>query len=109
MAECAEVPVVHGAMAAGPPPDRLAVPVVDAHCHLDLMEGDLADERGAGAAVGITAVLVDRHRYCDSRSGRSTRPRGTPTCGPPSRSTPTKSSRQATGDADLAEIERSRA
>ncbi|MCA1824242.1 MAG: TatD family hydrolase [Mycobacteriales bacterium] len=43
---------------APPPPDPLARPVVDAHCHLDLMGGDVAAHVAAAQAVGVTRVVT---------------------------------------------------
>jgi TatD DNase family protein len=39
------------------PPPALAVPTVDAHCHLDLMPGDPADSVAAAVAVGVTRIV----------------------------------------------------
>lgn len=41
-----------------PPPEPLAVPVVDAHCHLDLMDGDVEADLAAARGVGITSVVT---------------------------------------------------
>ena len=43
---------------APPAPEPLRVPVVDAHCHLDLMGGDVQAVLDAGAAVGVTQVVT---------------------------------------------------
>ncbi|HEX7355911.1 MAG TPA: TatD family hydrolase, partial [Mycobacteriales bacterium] len=40
-----------------PPPEPLAVPVVDAHCHLDLMDGAPEDALAAARSVGIRTVV----------------------------------------------------
>lgn len=40
-----------------PPPEPLAVAVTDAHCHLDLMDGDVAENLAVAAGVGITRVV----------------------------------------------------
>ncbi|WP_066068137.1 TatD family hydrolase [Frankia sp. EI5c] len=41
-----------------PPPDPLAVPAVDAHCHLDLMDTPVAEAVAAARAVGITRMVT---------------------------------------------------
>jgi TatD DNase family protein len=41
-----------------PAPEPLAVPAVDAHCHLDLMETSVADTLAAAQAVGIARVVT---------------------------------------------------
>jgi TatD DNase family protein len=41
-----------------PAPAPLAVPVVDAHCHLDLMGGDVAANVAEAASVGVRQVLT---------------------------------------------------
>jgi TatD DNase family protein len=41
-----------------PAPQPLAVPVVDAHCHLDLMDGDLEANVALAQSVGIRAVVT---------------------------------------------------
>ncbi|HVE99090.1 MAG TPA: TatD family hydrolase [Mycobacteriales bacterium] len=41
-----------------PAPEPLAVPVVDAHCHLDLIGGDVAAVLAAGAEVGVPRVVT---------------------------------------------------
>jgi TatD DNase family protein len=40
-----------------PAPDPLRVPAVDSHCHLDLMDGSVADAVDAARAVGITRLV----------------------------------------------------
>ncbi|HEY5335436.1 MAG TPA: DNAase, partial [Mycobacteriales bacterium] len=40
------------------PPEPLAVPVVDAHCHLDLMEGEIVDNLAVARGVGIPTVVT---------------------------------------------------
>ncbi|MHB8340398.1 MAG: TatD family hydrolase [Mycobacteriales bacterium] len=47
----------HRAGEAPPPPEPLAVAVVDSHCHLDLMGGSVADALAAASAVGVTRVV----------------------------------------------------
>jgi len=41
-----------------PAPTPLAVEVVDSHCHLDLMEGTVADALAAAHAVGVRRVVT---------------------------------------------------
>lgn len=41
-----------------PPPEGLAVPVADAHCHLDLMDGDVAENLAIARSVGIDRVVT---------------------------------------------------
>lgn len=41
-----------------PAPAPLAVPVVDAHCHLDLMGGEVADHVAAAQAVGVRRLVT---------------------------------------------------
>jgi TatD DNase family protein len=41
-----------------PAPEPLAVPVIDAHCHLDLMDGDVAANVALAQSVGIATVLT---------------------------------------------------
>jgi TatD DNase family protein len=41
-----------------PPPQPLAVPVLDAHCHLDLMPRSIEDNVAAAQAVGIARVVT---------------------------------------------------
>jgi TatD DNase family protein len=43
---------------APPAPPPLAVPVLDAHCHLDLMPGSIEDNLAAAQAVGISRVVT---------------------------------------------------
>src|SRR2546430_13712646 len=40
-----------------PPPAPLAVPVLDAHAHLDMVDGDPRDAIAAAAAVGVTRLV----------------------------------------------------
>jgi TatD DNase family protein len=40
-----------------PPPEPLEVAVTDAHCHLDLMDGDVTANLAVAAGVGITTVI----------------------------------------------------
>jgi TatD DNase family protein len=40
-----------------PPPEPLAVPVADAHCHLDLMEGEVAANLELARSVGVANVV----------------------------------------------------
>jgi len=40
-----------------PPPDPLAVPALDSHCHLDLMDVPVAQALAEAVAVGITRVV----------------------------------------------------
>jgi TatD DNase family protein len=40
-----------------PPPEALTVPVLDSHCHLDIMGTDVEAALEAAAAVGITVVV----------------------------------------------------
>jgi len=40
-----------------PPPAPLAVPVLDAHTHLDMVDGDPRDAIAAAAAVGVTRLV----------------------------------------------------
>lgn len=40
-----------------PAPEPLAVPVADAHCHLDLMDGDVSANLELARSVGITRVV----------------------------------------------------
>jgi TatD DNase family protein len=52
-----------------PAPEPLAVEVVDAHCHLDLMGGDVAGAMAAAQAVGVRRVVtigidVETSRWC---------------------------------------------
>lgn len=52
-----------------PSPEPLAVEVVDAHCHLDLMGGDVAAAMTAARAVGVRRVVtigidVETSRWC---------------------------------------------
>ncbi|KPM57526.1 AraC family transcriptional regulator [Frankia sp. CcI49] len=41
-----------------PPPEPLAVPAVDAHCHLDLMDASVDEAIAAALAVGITRMVT---------------------------------------------------
>ena len=41
-----------------PPPEPLASPAVDSHCHLDLMDVDVATAMDQARAVGITRVVT---------------------------------------------------
>ncbi|MEO6715403.1 MAG: TatD family hydrolase [Mycobacteriales bacterium] len=41
-----------------PSPPALNVEVVDAHCHLDLMDGDVADNLAAAQAVGVRRIIT---------------------------------------------------
>jgi len=41
-----------------PPPPALRIEVVDAHCHLDLMDGDVAANVAAAQAVGVRRVVT---------------------------------------------------
>lgn len=41
-----------------PAPTPLRVDVVDAHCHLDLMDGDVADNLAAAQAVGVRRLVT---------------------------------------------------
>lgn len=41
-----------------PVPEPLAVPVVDAHCHLDLMEGDPTDNVASARSAGVGTVVT---------------------------------------------------
>jgi TatD DNase family protein len=43
---------------AVPPPEPLVVPVVDAHCHLDLMDGSPEDNLAAARGVGVPTVVT---------------------------------------------------
>jgi len=43
---------------APPAPERLAVPVLDSHCHLDLIDGPVESTIAAAAAVGVTRLLT---------------------------------------------------
>jgi TatD DNase family protein len=52
-----------------PAPEPLAVDVIDAHCHLDLMEGSVDDNVAAAQAVGVRRVVtigidVSSSRWC---------------------------------------------
>ena len=40
-----------------PPPEPLAVPVLDSHTHLDIVGGDPAESIAAAAAVGVTRLV----------------------------------------------------
>ena len=40
-----------------PAPEALAVPVLDSHCHLDLVGGDVAGQLAAARAVGVDTVV----------------------------------------------------
>jgi TatD DNase family protein len=40
-----------------PPPEPLSVPVADAHCHLDLMDGEVADNLATARSVGVANVV----------------------------------------------------
>ena len=40
-----------------PAPEPLAVPVLDSHCHLDLVGGDVAEQLAAARAVGVDTVV----------------------------------------------------
>ncbi len=40
-----------------PPPEPLAVPVSDSHCHLDLMDGDVQANLDVARSVGVTTVI----------------------------------------------------
>src|SRR2546421_11816988 len=40
-----------------PPPTPLAIPVLDAHTHLDMVDGDPRDAIAAAAAVGVTRLV----------------------------------------------------
>ncbi len=58
-----------------PPPAPLAVPVLDAHTHLDMVGGDPRDEIGAAAAVGVTRLVqvgvdVDSSRWAARLAAR---------------------------------------
>jgi len=41
-----------------PPPEPLSVPVVDAHCHLDLMDGEVDANVALARSVGVSTVLT---------------------------------------------------
>jgi TatD DNase family protein len=41
-----------------PPPEPLAVPVADSHCHLDLMGGDVPAALAAARSVGVLRVIT---------------------------------------------------
>src|SRR5664280_920345 len=45
-------------LAPPPAPERLAVEVADAHCHLDLMGGSAADAVAAAQAVGVRRMVT---------------------------------------------------
>jgi TatD DNase family protein len=48
----------HGRSGEPPPlPEPLAVPVLDSHAHLDLMDGDVEDALAAARSVGIDTVV----------------------------------------------------
>jgi TatD DNase family protein len=58
-----------------PAPEPLAVPVPDAHCHLDLMGGDVQGSIDEARAVGITPLLtvgidVETSRWCAETAER---------------------------------------
>jgi TatD DNase family protein len=40
-----------------PPPEPLAVPVLDSHCHLDIVGGDVGEQLAAARAVGVHTVV----------------------------------------------------
>jgi TatD DNase family protein len=42
---------------APPPPEPLAVPVLDSHCHLDIVGGDVGAQLDAARAVGVDVVV----------------------------------------------------
>jgi TatD DNase family protein len=42
---------------APPAPEPLAVPVLDSHCHLDIVGGDVAAQLAAAKAVGVDTVV----------------------------------------------------
>jgi TatD DNase family protein len=42
---------------APPAPEPLAVPVIDSHCHLEIVGGDVGAQLTAARAVGVTAVV----------------------------------------------------
>jgi TatD DNase family protein len=49
----------HGRTGEAPPaPQPLPAPAVDAHCHLDLCGGDVADAVSAAKAVGVTRLVT---------------------------------------------------
>lgn len=49
----------HGRNGEAPPaPQPLRAPAVDAHCHLDLSGGDVADAVSAAKAVGVTRLVT---------------------------------------------------
>jgi TatD DNase family protein len=53
--------VSRGAPRAGAPPpapEPLAVPVLDSHCHLDLLDGSVEDALTAARAVGVTRIVT---------------------------------------------------
>ncbi|MDQ1714246.1 MAG: TatD DNase family protein, partial [Frankiaceae bacterium] len=41
-----------------PHPEPLRVPVVDSHCHLDLMDVPVAESVAAAVSVGVTRMLT---------------------------------------------------
>lgn len=40
-----------------PPAEVLGVPVIDAHCHLDLMDGEVGEQLAAAEQAGVAAVV----------------------------------------------------
>ena len=88
-----------------PAPEGLTVPVVDAHCHLDLMDGDLAENVALAKSVGIAAVLSVGIDTVTSGWQANAAARH-PDVWAAVAIHPNEVVRQATGDSDLAEIER---